>query len=177
MSNGIRLHRVAILALLAACGSGDAPATDTVAVASSPPASDVVASAIDSTGKRTASDCPATGRWALCSFEKRLRRSGFVATKIDSAPPSRPGFSVQPAVYKLGGGRLEVFLYEDVAALEKDIAGIDTLTVTPPGTPSSWPSPAVLVRNGNVAAVYMGQNAREAERLTLAITAGAPSGG
>jgi hypothetical protein len=60
--------------------------------------------------------------------------------------------------------------------MERDIAGIDTLTVSPPGTPPAWPSGAALVRNGNVAAVYMGQSAREAERLTLAITAGAPSG-
>ncbi len=176
MSNRMRPLQLVIAGLLAACSSGETPAIDTATPVSRPSPPAAVASAPDSAAGRTASDCPATGKWALCSFEKRLRRSGFVATKIDSASPNRAGFSVQPAVYKLGGGRLEVFLYEDAAAMERDIAGIDTLTVSPPGTPPAWPSGAALVRNGNVAAVYMGQSAREAERLTLAITAGAPSG-
>ena len=81
-----------------------------------------------------------------------------------------------PTVYTLGSGRLEVFLYEDAAAMEKDLAAMDTLTVAPPGAAPAWPSPPGLIRSGNLAAVYMGQSARQAERLTLAITAGAPSG-
>lgn len=176
MFRSVRLHPPAVLALLAACGGSDPPPVDTsvaVAPALSPA---VVPSSRESAATATGADCPATGKWALCSLEKRLRRAGFVATKIDSESPSRPGFSVKPTVYKLGSGRLEVFLYDDAVAMEKDIAGIDTLTVSPPGNPPAWPSGAALVRNGNVAAVYMGQTSRQAERLVLAITAGAPSG-
>ena len=80
-----------------------------------------------------------------------------------------------PVVYTLGRGRLEVFLYDDDAALAKDIAGIDTVTVAPPGVVAVWPSAPGLIRSGNLAAVFMDQNARQAERLVLAITAGAPS--
>jgi hypothetical protein len=105
-----------------------------------------------------------------------LKRSGFVARKVDGESPERAGFTVKPTVYTLGSGRLEVFLYEDAAAMEKDIAALDTLGVTPPGTASAWPSPPGLIRSANLAVVYMGQSARAAERLMLAITAGAPSG-
>lgn len=121
-------------------------------------------------------ECPATGQWALCSVEKRLKRSGFVAKKVEGESPERAGFAVKPAVYTLGSGRLEVFIYEDAATMEKDFAALDTITVAPPGTAPAWPSPAALIRSGNLAAVYMGQSARAAERLSLAITAGAPSG-
>ena len=157
---------------LAACSEESGRVADTAAAA---PVATVAPSAASQ--KPVATDCPATGRWALCSLEKRLRRSGFVVTKLDSAAPSRPGFNVRPAVYKLGTGRLEVFLYEDATAMERDIAGIDTITVSPPGAVSVWSSDAALVRNGNLAAVHTGQSPRQAERLMLAITAGAPSGG
>jgi hypothetical protein len=126
---------------------------------------------------KKAEDCPATGEWALCGVEKRLRRSGFVATKIEGESPSRPGFSVKPTVYKLGRGRLEVFIYDDASAMNRDIDKIDTVTVTPPGSTSAWPSTPGLIRNGNLAAVYMDQSGRQAERLVMALTAGAPSGG
>ena len=124
---------------------------------------------------KPAIDCPRTGKWSLCAVEKRLRRSGFVATKIDESP-ARAGFSVKPSVYKLGSGRIEIFLYEDSAALAKDLAGLDTLSVAPTGSAPSWPSPPALIRNGNLAAVYMDQTPRQAERLIMALLAGAPSG-
>lgn len=174
MKNKLRCSVVFTL-VLAACGGEEneerASDTATRATATAP----VPASGLPK--RAAAGDCPATGTWAACSLEKRLRRSGFVVTKLDSAAPLRPGFGVRPILYKLGTGRLEVFLYEDAAAMERDISGIDTLTVSPPGTASSWPPGAGLVRNGNLAAVYTGQSPRQAERLMLSITAGAPSGG
>lgn len=89
----------------------------------------------------------------------------------------RAGFTVSPVVYRLGSSRLEVFLYPDEAALARDLARIDTLTVTPIGTPGSWETPPLLIRSGNLAAVLLAQNPRQAERLSLALTAGAPQPG
>jgi hypothetical protein len=172
MKNGLRWS-VALMLALAACGREEnrkgEPDTATRPTATTTP--------VAPPAQAAAGDCPATGMWAPCSLEKRLRRSGFVVTKLDSLAPSRPGFKVRPIVYKLGTGRLEVFVYEDAAAMERDIAGIDTVTVSPPGTTSVWATGAGLVRNGNLAAVHTGQSPRQAERLMLAITAGAPSGG
>ena len=129
----------------------------------------------DSATIKVADGCPADGRWAPCSVEKRLRRSGFVVKKIEGAPPDRPGFSVKPLIYNLGRGRLEVFLYENEEALANDLAALDSVSAAPRGQPGKWPSSPGFVRSANLAAVFMDQTARQAERLVLAITAGPPS--
>jgi hypothetical protein len=119
--------------------------------------------------------CPRTGQWALCSVERRLVQSGFVPRRVEGAPPRRAGFSVLPAVYTLGRSRLEVFIYPSEAALAADVAKIDTLSAAPRGAKNPWPffSPT-FVRSVNLAAVFLTDNPTQAERLTLAITAGAP---
>lgn len=120
------------------------------------------------------SPCPRTGLWALCSVEKRLRDAGFVARRGADEAPHRAGFSVTPAVYTLAGKRLEVFIYPNESALSADVRNIDTVSASPRGAPNPWPMPPTFVRSGNLAAVFLTDNATQAERLTLALTAGAP---
>lgn len=128
-----------------------------------------------SVGRTSVPDpCPANGLWATCSVEKRLRQSGFVARRVEGESPKRPGFGVRSIAYKMGSGRLELFLYSDERALAKDMAAIDTVIVAPPGTVPPWESPPILIRSANLAAVFLTSNARQVERLTLALTAGAP---
>jgi len=168
---------ILICALLVACsGSSDQAAkadsreTSQVQLTSGEPTRTV-----DST-KGPSSPCPRTGRWALCSVERRLEQSGFVVRRVAGEPPVRAGFSVAPAVYALGGMRLEVFVYPDEAALSRDVAKLDTVTVVPRGSASRWETETALtfVRSGNLAAVFLSDNALQVERLTLALTAGAP---
>lgn len=181
---GIQMTRVSLCVGLLVCiaciaciacskSSESASAADSARVATTAPA--LPAAESDSASRVVRDPCPATGRWALCSLENRLRRSGFVANRVEGEAPARPGFSAKPAVYTLGRGRLEVFLYADEQAVAKDMAGIDTISVAPAGEPSSWASTPALIRSGNLAAVFMDQTPRQAERLVLAITAGAPS--
>lgn len=120
-------------------------------------------------------ECPRTGQWALCSVERRLIQSGFVIRRVNGAPPRRAGFSVLPAVYTLGRSRLEVFIYPSEATLAADVAKIDTVSAAPRGVKNPWPffSPT-FVRSANLAAVFLTDNPTQAERLTLALTAGAP---
>jgi hypothetical protein len=61
--------------------------------------------------------------------------------------------------------------------MARDMAKIDTLTVAPPGVASPWEGTPVLVRSGNLAAVLIADDGRQIERLTLALTAGAPQPG
>jgi hypothetical protein len=119
--------------------------------------------------------CPRTGQWALCSVEQRLARSGFVVRHVDGAAPRRAGFSVLPAVYTLGRSRLEVFIYPSEEALAADVARLDTTSAAPRGAKNPWPffSPT-FVRSANLVAVFLTDNATQADRLTLALTAGAP---
>jgi hypothetical protein len=119
--------------------------------------------------------CPRTGKWALCSVETRLVQSGFVVRRANGEAPQRGGFSVAPVVYTLGRSRLEVFIYPNESALAADVAKMDTITAAPRGAKNPWPffSPT-FVHSGNLAAVFLTDNATQAERLTLALTAGAP---
>jgi hypothetical protein len=91
--------------------------------------------------------------------------------------PKRPGFTVTPVVYGVGRGRLEVFIYDDEAALERDIAKMDTVRVAPIGATATWETPPLLIRSGNLAAVFLTDSPQQAERLALALTAGAPQPG
>ena len=110
-------------------------------------------------------------------MERRLKQAGFVVKRLDEKPGKRAGFTVEPIVYSLGSSSLEAFIYDDEESLERDIARIDTTTVAPKGVPSTWESTPVLIRSGNLAVVFLTQNQRQAERLMLAITAGAPQPG
>lgn len=151
--------------------------TNTVALPSADQSAITTSAPPGTTPNADASTCPHTGKWALCSVETRLRQSGFVARRIAGKPVNRPGFSVAPTVYKLGGGHLEVFIYDDAAAMARDMAAIDTLTVAPHGVASPWEGTPVLIRAGNLAAVLITDNSSQIERLTLALTAGAPQPG
>jgi hypothetical protein len=172
-----RDRAVFICALLAACNgsSKDSAKPDPRESTGNKLSTGAATSSVDLKMQPT-TPCPRTGRWALCSVEKRLEQAGFVVRPVAGEPPTRPGFSVTPAVYALAGMRLEVFIYPDEAALSRDIAKLDTVTVAPPGSPSPWKTETTLtfVRSGNLAAVFLSDNALQVERLTLALTAGAP---
>lgn len=160
--------------LLAACsrGGGDPEVSksSTFAAVSQPVA---VASAA-SASSTTKSACPRTGQWALCSVEQRLVRSGFVVAPVKDKPVRRPGFSVPPAVYQLGHSRLEVFVYQSPTAAAADVAHLDTLTSSPRGARRTYVTAPTFIRSGNLLAVLLTDSPVQADRLSLALTAGAP---
>jgi hypothetical protein len=161
-----------ILIALSACKGGAESAKDPATVAA--PAQ--TTSVIDTTAQK-GSPCPHTGLWAECSVERRLKQSGFVVTRIDSVFEKRPGLSVKPIVYSLGRSRLEVFLYENEKALARDVSRLDTVRVVPIGSPPDSTVAPTFIRSANLIGILTSQNARQAERVVLAITAGAPQPG
>lgn len=163
------------IAALSACGKSDRGHASTGAVPSIAQTDLPVQSTppvADSAGKKPA--CTPTGLWALCSVEKRLTQSGFVVRKNDSTAPQRAGFSVPPAVYTLGHSRLEVFLYPTIAAANREVAKLDTVKVAPVSGTNAWETRPMFVRSGNLIAVFLTDDPRSAERVSLALTAGAP---
>ena len=120
------------------------------------------------------SACPRTGQWALCSVEKRLKQSGFVLAPVKGQAPHRAGFSVVPALYTLGKSRLEVFLYPSPGAAARDATGLDTTSAAPRGQVNPWGMPPTFVRSANLIAIFLTDSPVQGERLTLALTAGAP---
>jgi hypothetical protein len=161
---------LAALPSLLGCGRSRSDAHKRSAVESPPE----IASTSASPALAAAGGCPRTGLWAICSVEKRLTQSGFVVSRGSPEGPPRPGFSVRPALYTLGRSRLEVFLYPTEAAANADVARLDTLSAAPRGARNSWGMPPTFVRSANLIAVYLTENPTHAERLTLALTAGAP---
>jgi len=161
---------LALALILAACSRDKEPQTDTSIAAVTPTAE------APTPVQRISNPCAHTGLWSECSLERRLKQSGFVVKKLDESP-ARPGFTINPVVYSLGASRLEVFFYADEASVNKDLVALDTIAVTPRGAQSPWPSAPVLIRSANLAAVLLTQNQRQAERVVLAITAGAPQPG
>lgn len=160
-----------------ACSQSAENSVDSTSLGSAKSATDVERrdQAAQSTDKK--SPCPHTGQWAICSVERRLKQSGFVAKPVEGEAPQRLGFSVKPAVYTLGKARLEVFIYPDEAALGRDVGNLDTVEVAPKGATGSWEMRPLFIRSGNLAAVLLSENPRQAERLSLALTAGAPQPG
>lgn len=142
---------------LGACGKDSAPAR------ANTPAGTPAASGSAQTAIPVNPSCPANGLWAVCSVEKRLKQAGFVAQLIDSIGDRRAGISVEPVSYKLNKSRLELYLYGDAAALQREIAKIDTTKIAP-----------VFIRSGNLVALLFTDDGTQAERLALALTAGAP---
>jgi hypothetical protein len=74
----------------------------------------------------------------------------------------------------LGKSRLEVFLYRSERAANEDVAKLDTAAAAPRGAASPWGMAPTFVRSANLVAVFLTDNPTYAERLTLALTAGAP---
>ena len=164
---------MAALTFSLACGGPSsrdksARVTDTASIASS-------ANSPADTSKQT-NACPRTGLWAQCSVEKRLSQSGFVVRRLPDSTKRRSGFSVTPIAYSLGHSRLDVFLYSTIDAATREAGGLDTTLAGPRGKPSQWGIGVqpTFVRSANLIAVFLTDNPTQSERLSLALTAGAP---
>lgn len=178
------LSLAAALPIAAACGNDGgarrpdaAPATGGAGAATtdgSPTAgSPTVAGALDPAVEGDSATCPKDGRWRHCSVADRLRRAGLV-------PHRRPGvarlpfLSVGGAVYDVSRAEVRAFVYATDDAARRDGRALDAIRVAPRGGSFAWPAPATLVRSGNLVAVILTENGRQAERLQLALEAGAP---
>lgn len=155
----------AVTLALAACETRKDPvarAADTTS-----PEGHFVAPPLQATG---ADGCPAGALWAQCSVRERLERSGLAPQPVDTV---RHAFLHVPGQrYRLGDAELQAFVYESPAMRERDTAPLDSIRAAPPGTETTWERPPTLITSGNLAAILLGGNARQVERVTLALTAG-----
>jgi hypothetical protein len=67
-----------------------------------------------------------------------------------------------------------VFLYPTSAAVAREVANLDTVKIAPVGGANNWEGMPTFVRSANLLAVFMTDNPQSAERVSLALTAGAP---
>lgn len=151
-----------VIALAACAGNESAPARDSAA----PTVSAAPASADTS--------CIKAGDWKPCSVLDRLEHAGLVVTERPE-PTRLPMFSVEGRTYETGRSTIHVFLYPDAATRRRDTDKLDSLAVAPRGGTYAWSNPVTLVTSGNLAAVVLSPNERQAERVVLALGAGLPA--
>lgn len=154
------------LAAAMACG-GDAPKTEQAPVAYTTP--------VPRPPTPSDSLCPRDGTWKACHLEDRINKAGMDIRVLDTI--TVPYFDAKGTRYKIGKtATLVAFYFADSAAGAAATAKLDKLRLTPPGDSiGQWPSaPFEAVRTANMIAVLFEVNATQAERVRLALTAGAP---
>ena len=118
-------------------------------------------------------ECPATGQWADCSVFERLDRAGL-APRRDSSDASEPPLTPKGLLYKVGTSDLEVYLYDDAAAREKEDAALDRTKYLEYQAPLTIKREPTLIRSANLIAILHSRNDHQRERVSDAITAGPP---
>ena len=168
---------VCALSMLA-CARGERSSADTSRALSSPPSPAAQPSAAPASGVSAKSStprdtCPKWGDWQICSVEDRLTRAGLVLER-DSKPVRHDFMSVAGVRYTVSKAEVQVFVYPSAAARARDTDALDTVAVAPRGKQIIWPEPATLVTTNNLAAIILSVNARQSERIALALGAGLP---
>lgn len=120
--------------------------------------------------------CPATGLWAQCSILYRFERAG-IAPHLDSTATveEKTLSGGQSFVIKFGAtSKLELFLYPDSASRVKDGAKLDRTKLVSATAPQTINRERTLIENANLIGLLTSLNDRLRERVSDALTAGAP---
>lgn len=118
--------------------------------------------------------CPAYGLWRPCSVEDRISRAGL-AVKRREEGVKHDFLHVDGLVWETSRAEIQVFIYPSEAERKRDTDALDTVAVAPKGRRIIWRQPATLVTSGNLAAIVISLNPRQAERIVLALGAGLPA--
>jgi hypothetical protein len=163
-----RLPFAAMLAALTVvAGCGDSPRPEPRAVSTAAP--------VLRPPTPADSACPRDGLWRACHLEDRINKAGMGIKLLDTI--AVPYFAEPGTRYRIGrSAKLVAFYFADSAAGATATADLDKLHLTPRGdTLGGWPSaPFEAIRTANMIAVLFEVNATQAERVRLALTAGAP---
>jgi len=156
-----------VIAVLAGCASpAEKKERDATAARS--------AVATESAKAVVAAGLPATGKWDEAHLVERLVQSGLAPQAVPAEKSPR-FWGVPVHAYRLGAATLYAFLYADSSARRRVTDALDSLSLAPRGSASPYPLPHLLIVQNNLAAVLVGGNERQQERVLLALTAGLPS--
>jgi hypothetical protein len=169
------LRTLALAFAMTACTKAESPSADSaryagsLAGASSSAQSPGAGAATQTT---RAAACPKTGHWIDCQVRERLIRSGLAPH--DTTREALPALGPAPLVYRLGRGGLAVYLFADSTARARAAATLDTVKyVRAPRGPTVL-SQATVIENDNLLGLLFSKNEQQIERVSDALTAGAP---
>ena len=129
-------------------------------------AAGIAGDATDSSQAAAAAESLAVVRdmWNKSEVVRRLEEAGLVVT--DSGKKAhQPALHVEGDRLRVSGGDLQIYLYPDAGAREKDLAGLDT---TSHGLPNVN-NPRYII-SGNLIAILHTPRDRLAERVELVLT-------
>ena len=165
----LRIGALAAASLIAlACGGSDSSSADSAAnTAQLPPVARPL----------TPSDsaCPKDGTWKACALEDRINKAGIPIKVIDTI--TVPYFPEPGVRYRIGRtATMAAFYFADSATGANATEKLHRFRLTPPNDSiGAWPAaPVEGVRSANLIAVLFDVNGTQADRVRLAITAGAP---
>ena len=146
---------------------------DSPATAGNAPASPQSPAADSPTTAATKPSCPATGNWSQCAVFERLDRAGL-APRIDSAGAMEPPLAPKGQLLRVGNSELELYIYADASARERDQAKLNRTNYADPAAPLSMRPLPTLIFSVNLIAILHSRNEHQRERVADAITAGPP---
>lgn len=162
----MRAALIAFAAALAACTS----AAEKQARAEAAARTEISA---ESSKAAVAASLPLTGKWDEPHLVERLVRAGLAPRALRDQKGG-DYWKVPVLAYQVGPALLEVYLYPDSAARKAVTSALDTLSAAPPGRAGVYPLSHILVQQNNLAAVMVGGNETQQERVRLALEAGLP---
>lgn len=176
-AGAMRAAVAALVVVSAACGGAEDRAAPGGA-RGAPPENHATPVAADASHPSTAPDtlappCPPTGRWAECTVINRLEQAGLIMEPHQD-PVTREPLQRQGRGFSVRSAELEVFIYPDRNARERDQARLDPddyLEADAPPEPVHKPT---IVASENLLVVLDTRRERQRERITLALTAGPP---
>ena len=160
----MRTLAASVMAVLIACGS---PAERKAKEGASARA----AVAAESARAAVAATLPTTGRWDEPRLVERLVQSGLAPQALSGEGGQR--FWLVPVhAFRVGSATLFAYIYADSIARRRVTDSLDSLSAATAGNPSAYDLPHILIVQKNLAAVLVGGNERQQERVALALTAG-----
>lgn len=154
---------------LGACGRDGTPAADGGGSAGGASGAAAVAGG-------AASPCAGTGHWIPCAVLARLGAAGLAPQKAASLP-DLPALAVTPLLFTVGRSGLAVYLYADSAARARAARTLDTLQYVSPARELTMRGETTVIQNDNLLALLYSRIDQQRERVSDALTAGAPQPG
>lgn len=156
-----------ILIALGCGGKREQPAAATGASGAASPGGAAPAAAV------TGAACPATGLWTECAVFQRLDRAGL-APRRDSSSAAEPPLAIAGTRLRIGNSELEIYIYPDAKARERDEAKLERTKYVDYASPVTMQAQPTLIRSVNLIAILHSRNDHQRERVADALTAGPP---
>lgn len=155
----------ACLVVAVACGGDDAPPPDSVATAGTGATSGSAGSG---------GNCPRTGHWGECQLRARIAASGLAIRDATGKVGDLPELAPAPVTFMIGSSGFAAYFYPDSAARRAAASGLDTVKFIPQSKRVGMLAEATVIQNDNLLAILFSRNEHQRERVSDAITAGAP---